>query len=431
VGALLAAPGLVWPAATPAAGAAPKAGAVAAGGAGTTATAAPARRIATERWSRSAELADGTAHGVEVVRGRLRLGDPVGTRDGYEHGRWLSPWVEPGFEVTELVPSWEGDTPGDSWVRVEVRGRTDGSRSSWDTVANWALDDAQLDRRSGSSQNDDLGRVAYDTWLTGGVAAWQIRVTLLRRTGGTAVPSVGAVGAMASRLPAVSSVATSTPGAARGAALGTVLPVPRYSQMVHEGSYPQYDGGGQAWCSPTATTMVLGYYDALPSRSDIAWVADDHPDKVVAHAARMTYDQAFGGTGNWPFNTAYAAARTGHGFVTRLRGLREAERFIAAGIPVVASVTFSSGELEGAPISSTNGHLLVIAGFTEDGDVVVNDPAASSRSGVRRTYDRGQFEDVWLRRYPSGGSLRGSGGLVYVIRDGAHRLPARHGNRNW
>jgi hypothetical protein len=63
----------------------------------------------------------------------------------------------------------------------------------------------------------------------------------------------------------------------------------------------------------------------------------------------------------------------------------------------------------------------VIVGFTRSGDVVVNDPAARTRSGVRRTYDRGQFEDAWL---PT------SGGLVYVIHDRAHPLPdpARHSN---
>jgi hypothetical protein len=53
-------------------------------------------------------------------------------------------------------------------------------------------------------------------------------------------------------------------------------------------------------------------------------------------------------------------------------------------------------------------------GFTASGDVVVNDPAASARAGVRRTYHRGQFEDAWIPR---------SGGLVYVIHDRAHPLP--------
>ena len=63
--------------------------------------------------------------------------------------------------------------------------------------------------------------------------------------------------------------------------------------------------------------------------------------------------------------------------------------------------------------------------------MVVNDPAARTRAGVRRTYARGQFENAWLKRYPVGSSMRGSGGLAYVISDKAHPLPARHGNRNW
>ena len=53
------------------------------------------------------------------------------------------------------------------------------------------------------------------------------------------------------------------------------------------------------------------------------------------------------GAGNWPFNTAYAANLTGDAFVTRLTSLREAERFIAAGIPLAASISFSRGQLDG------------------------------------------------------------------------------------
>jgi hypothetical protein len=145
----------------------------------------------------------------------------------------------------------------------------------------------------------------------------------------------------------------------------------------------------------------------------------------------MTFDRGYDGTGNWPFNTAYAAKRTGHAFVTRFRSLRGVERFVKAGIPVVTSITFGAGELGGAPISASNGHLVVVVGFTRSGDVVVNDPAARDRAGVRRTYDRGQFEDAWLKRYPDGGGMRGSGGVAYVIHDDAHPLPPRGRNRNW
>ena len=201
--------------------------------------------------------------------------------------------------------------------------------------------------------------------------------------------------------------------------------------MVHTGEYPRFGGGGEAWCSPTSTTMVLAYYKRLPPASEYAWVRKSYGDRVVDHAARMTYDHGYDGTGNWPFNTAYAARQTGHAFVTRFRSLRGVEQMIRAGIPVVTSITFSRGRLSGAPISASNGHLVVVVGFTQAGDVVVNDPAAKTRAGVRRTYSRAQFEDAWLQRYPYRGGMRGSGGLAYVIRDTAHPLPPRAGSTSW
>ena len=250
-----------------------------------------------------------------------------------------------------------------------------------------------------------------------GLTSYQLEVSLLRATGTrTASPSLGEVGAMASRLPsAVPPV--SKPGVARG----VVLDVPRYSQMVHRGSFQEYGGGGEAWCSPTSLSMVLAYYRALPPRSSYGWVPAGTPAPWVPAVARGTYDASYEGTGNWPFNSAYAAGRTGHAFVTRLRSLREAERFVRAGIPLVASISFGRGGLDGAPISASGGHLVVIAGFPSSGDVVVNDPAASSDGTVRRTYDRAQFEAAWLG---------GSGGLVYVVRDDAHPLPAQSPG-NW
>jgi hypothetical protein len=398
------------------------------------ARATPPRQITYRQWGTAAELATGSFHGTAVRAGRLVLASPSRrvslAGHAYAAGSWTSPWVRPGFALTELVPSWAADTPEGTLVQVDVRGvGVGGHRSSWDTLGRWASGDASYHRTSLGTQRDDLAHVATDTWEASydGFTSWQLRVTLLRRTGTSLTPRVGTVGAMVSALPHVDGVATSRPGVARG----VVLPVPRYSQMTHAGEYPRYGGGGEAWCSPTATTMVLAYYDALPHAATYAWVDRSYTDRVVDHAARMTYDYGYDGTGNWPFNTAWAARLAGHAFVTRFKSLRGVEQMVRAGIPVVTSVTFGAGQLDGAPISSTNGHLLVVVGFTRAGDVVVNDPAARTRAGVRRTYDRGQFEDAWLKRYPSNGSMRGSGGLGYVIRDAAHPLPARTGNTNW
>lgn len=402
---------------------------VSAGGAAAAAPTAD-RQIAYAAWDSAADLSTGATTGTRVDRGTVLLTEPArsaryaGTT--WERGTWTSPWASPGFTFTELVPSWEARTPAGTFVQVHVRGRAaDGTVSSWDSLGRWASHDAGFRRTSQGSQPDDLGTVATDTWKVPGLTGWQVRVTLLREAGSSTTPRLDAVGAMVSRLPATSTVPTSAPGVARG----TVLAVPTFSQMVHQGHYPQWGGGGQAWCSPTSLAMVLGYYQALPSSRQTAWVGD-HGARVVDHLARATYDYRYQGTGNWPFNTAYAATRVEQAFVTRFASLRDVERFIAAGIPVIASITFATGELKGTPIGGTNGHLLVVVGFTDSGDVVVNDPAADPRQGerVRRVYDRGQFEDVWLRRGTSAG---GSGGLVYVVRDADRPLPARQGATSW
>ena len=137
------------------------------------------------------------------------------------------------------------------------------------------------------------------------------------------------------------------------------------------------------------------------------------------------FDYTYDGAGNWPFNTAYAATRgTLRGFVTRLRSLAEAEQFIAAGIPLVVSVSFKKEKLTGAGYG-TNGHLMVIRGFTADGDVIANDPASHlipNNNAVRVVYAREEFENVWVPH---------SGGIVYVIAPAGHPLPAPPAQANW
>jgi hypothetical protein len=127
----------------------------------------------------------------------------------------------------------------------------------------------------------------------------------------------------------------------------------------------------------------------------------------VDYAARYTYDAAYRGTGNWPFNTAYAARFGLSARVLQLGSLNDAERYIATGVPLVASISHARGALPGfLNNDGTNGHLLVIVGFTAAGDVIANDPAALSNATVRRVYAREAFERAWVG---------GSGGVVYFI----------------
>jgi hypothetical protein len=360
-----------------------------------------ASSIGFTRWEGGPAFRAGATSGLRLKKGALVLKAPSKSRryhgKTYDVGSWTSSVVSPGFAFTQLVASWSAATPRNSWVEVRVKV----SGGHWMVLGRWASSDKHVRRTSVPGQSDAAGRVDVDTWKAASSASsYQLQIRLMRRAGArSASPSVSFVGAMVSRVSGVPAV--SAPGPARG----IVLPVPAYSQMVHRGEFSQYGGGGEAWCSPTSTAMVLGYYGRLPSASSYAWVGH-RTDPWVDEVARRTYDAAYEGTGNWPFNTAYAASRGLSAFVTRLRSLTEAE-------------SFSSGELSGAPISSTAGHLLVVVGFTSSGDVVVNDPAASTASGVRRTYDRAQFERAWLG---------GSGGTAYLIHDAAHPLPSSPGN---
>jgi hypothetical protein len=70
---------------------------------------------------------------------------------------------------------------------------------------------------------------------------------------------------------------------------------------------------------------------------------------------------------------------------------------------------------------------MVVVGFTEDGDVVVNDPAShliADDGQVRFTYRRDQLENAWVPH---------SGGTVYVIHPSRVPLPpaVEHDEPNW
>lgn len=362
--------------------------------------------IANASWSAAAEWQAGTLQGLRIKGDSLVPKKPRKGKLGgraYQVGTWTSPWSVPGFGFTQLIPTWEAMTTGDSVVKVQVRAQAaDGTVSSWDSMAEWSLDNPARQRRSLGSQADDLGRVSVDTWqATTPLSQWQVRVRLYRKNSKAPV-SLDRVGAMASAIAPRGEAPTSLPGPAAGVA---PLAVPTFSQMTHSGHSPQWGGGGEAWCSPTSTAMVLGYYGLQPG--PFTDVASGHTDAQVDHTARMVFDHSYDGTGNWAFNTAYASTLTaGDAYVTRLPDLRAAEDFIVAGVPLIASIAFGRNQLTGAPISTSNGHLLVIVGFEADGDVIVNDPAGADNSAVRRVYDRDQFEDIWINA---------SGGTVYVI----------------
>lgn len=329
--------------------------------------------------------------------GGLEAGtDSAGQYNGgdFLFGTYLSPAWDTGAAVDSVVASWSADTPDGTWLRVDARALQGGVWTRYYTVGVWASGTSVLSRRNGGPQEDENGLVDTDALtLKRSASAVQLRVTLF-----TADPG------LTPRLRRLSVVATG-PAPAEGAAgtarmsgdavvsplwmpaWGTDLAVPERRQN----DFP--DGGG--WCSPASVSMLLAFWAGRAGND--AW------DRTVPEVAAGVTDHEYGGTGNWVFNTAYAASLGLDTYVTRFVSLAGVERWIAAGVPVAINIEFGTGELDGAPMPSSDGHIIVIRGFDRKGDPITNDPAARAdqREKVRIVYDREQLERAWLGR-PTG-----------------------------
>ncbi|MFE7537890.1 peptidase C39 family protein [Streptomyces rhizosphaericola] len=383
-------------------------------------------------WHTYTDWRHGSGNGTRVLAGPrpgLAIATPAGRTDytdphtggtaAWEYATWTSPAHRSAVPATELITSWNARTPAGTWIAVELSAAyADGTTTPWFVMGRWASGDGDIRRTSVDGQGDAHSSVwtdvlSVDDASTGvRFTSYRIRVTLHRTPGSRLTPTLWRVGAMASAVPDRFEVPASTPVHSRE------LRVPRYSQNVHIGQYPEYDNGGEAWCSPTSSQMIIEYWGRGPTAEDLAWVRPGLPDPQVCHAARSTYDHQYGGCGNWPFNAAYAATyRDLNAVVTRLGTLTDLERLVRAGIPVITSQSFLEEELTGAGYG-TAGHLMTVVGFTPTGDVIANDPASPDNPAVRRVYRRREWENIWLRtkRYDATGRVRsGSGGVCYVF----------------
>lgn len=297
--------------------------------------------------------------------------------------------VPGGFTVA--IASWNAITPRGSSLEVTLRARVGGHWTRWYVMGLWSSNRLAGKRRSLAGQADTEGKVDTDTLtLRAPADAFQISVNLQDSADGRS-PSID--------LLAVATSLGAPPGARADIqkfAWGTDLHVPERTQRVPT-SPDAVGGGGDAWCSPASVSMVMAYWARDAARPE--WDVD------VPAAAEGTYDPVYDGTGNWPFNVAFAAEHGLAGYVRQYSNLADLEQLIARAIPVIASLSAKPGELQGAPYDKTDGHLLVVRGFTNAGDVIVNDPYAAPGE-IRRIYKRDQFAHVWLD---------GSGGTVYLI----------------
>jgi hypothetical protein len=310
-------------------------------------------------------------------------------------GEATSPIIQTAFDYKEAIASWNASTPGGTWVEILFRAGYGERWSKWYTLGIWASGDTTIQRHSVQSQGDADGFVAVDTFVSSNkkqtTNKFQLRLRLFSEDG-VAKPTIrNASIAYSTSAPKSAGVSTGNP-----ARWNKVLSVPECSQMI-------YPGGGEVWCSPTSTSMVLGYWDptVLDPNSPLS------PCEQQVHASvDGVFDWIYDGHGNWPFNTAYAATQGYEAYVARFTSLEKAEDYIAEGVPIVMSIAWGKGDLTGVHTQSSNGHLLVLVGFDASGNPIVNDPDSADDASVQRTYLRSEFEPLWLQA---------SAGTVYLI----------------
>jgi hypothetical protein len=289
--------------------------------------------------------------------------------------------VDPGFDWNELVISWNVDGPEGVAFEAKAKVLADDTSSGMFSFGRWALGKG-VRRESIKDQNNEWGKMDTDTLILKKLARkvpLQLILTLPSKDVRARVKFLGMTFRDSSTQPA-----TEEPNKE---AWGKTIEVPQRSQMSYE--------GGNVWCSPTSVSMLLSHWANQLNRPDL--------DRDVPIVAENVMDPNWPGTGNWPFNMAYAGSFEGiRAYVARFGGIPEIEDWIAEGIPVATSV--SSAMLKGAPEKKPNdGHLVIVVGFTLEGDPIFNDPGRSKE--VRQIYKRSDFERAW----------KVSGNTVYLL----------------
>jgi len=278
--------------------------------------------------------------------------------------------LQSAFPFDELLLSADALFSEGGTLEAEAQVRTAAGWSPWFSFGRF---DTGAARTSVKGQDNPFGRLDVDILrLKEKASSFRYRLTLT--SAGRAAPVL--------RLAAVSYTDAAAAYFADTAAEKPAdfkpvkLVLPRYSQMIQQVNY-----SGDI-CSPVSLSMAFAALGLKAGPLETA--------AAVLDAGENIY-------GNWFLNTAHAGSRGLYAFLTRMNSLEEARAFLAAGAPVIASVTFGPDELKNAPLKKTKGHLLAITGFDAKGDVITNDPAAPDEKTVERVYNRAEFAAAWLK----------------------------------
>lgn len=287
---------------------------------------------------------------------------------------FLSPVIRARIAFNELIASWNAKLPDAATLEIQARiiyRQTNGTpeiATKFYRLGIWSGNRKSGPRESVLDQRDSFGDVSTDTLkLINPTQRLQLKIILTGKD--SAQAKVSFIGICLTDTNQESETLSPNTNA-----WNKLIDVPERSQM-------KYDNGS-VLCSPTSLSMLLAY-----------WAGKLHQpalDHDVPEVAGEVFDPNWDGTGNWPFNTAYAGSLDPlRGYVTRL-SMTELENWIDQGIPVALSVCYN--RLRGRA-GRYSGHLVVCVGFTRDGDPIINDPGTSRN--VRKIFARENLIKAW------------------------------------
>ncbi|MBX3114943.1 MAG: C39 family peptidase [Fimbriimonadaceae bacterium] len=275
--------------------------------------------------------------------------------------------VVKGEHFDKVLPSWNGSAPNGSYMEIRIQPMVPNAPDF--ILGRWSQGDAGALRTSINDQKSPVGLVKTDI-LELNKSATSLVVTI------DCFPGPGGNFATLDRFHILLVKPLLVMTGSFPQYWNTLLDVPYRAQA-------KYVGGG-VLCSPTSVSMILSYWSKKLDRPGLDF---DVPD-----VQRGVFDPGWNGTGNWPFNVAFAGSLPGMtGYVTQLRMIQDIENFVACGVPVATSVSYDL--LKGKPKKGANdGHLVVIVGFDKEGRPIFNDPG---RNVVRMVYERDAFVQAW------------------------------------
>ncbi|MEO6434276.1 MAG: C39 family peptidase [Tepidisphaeraceae bacterium] len=318
---------------------------------------------------------------------------------GYpREGSWTGPEVKTKFDFTDLIASFNPHTPPDTGATLEVRVQQGGTWSPWLFMQSWGRvifppqRTIKFDGDSGGGGEIDIDQLI----LRNPAQAYQMRIGLIGFGFDVKVaPSVRRLSVC------YSGVVDDAKQREELTPKPTTLPANFAKDLnVPFRGQGAYENPRSLWgltCSPTSTSMVMNFFGVK---------------FTTLENCEAIYDPQYGMFGNWGRAVSRAGEVGLDAWLARFRNWDQVKAEIAQGNPVIASIRFRSGEVKGFLYKSTGGHLLVVRGFKENGDVIVNDPSSRDK-GNGPVYPAAEFAKAWFD----------NGGVGYVIRKPAKAIP--------